>query len=84
MIIEVISEGDFEEINELLERNGLTSIDYKSALYNKYPSSKSINFPIGWKLKDLKGKIRGVLFSHITECEIKNKKLFACIMLNFF
>ena len=44
MIIEDISEGDFEEINELLERNGLTSIDYKSTLYNKYPSSKSINF----------------------------------------
>ena len=40
MIIEDISEGDFEEINELLERNGLTSIDYKFALYNKYPSSK--------------------------------------------
>ena len=32
MIIEDISEGDFEEINELLERNGLTSIDCKSGI----------------------------------------------------
>ena len=80
MIIENIDKTDFNEINELLLRNGLSTIDASSSLYKKYEDKNNINFPLGWKLIDSKNKIRGVLFSHITECDIKNESFLACIM----
>jgi hypothetical protein len=80
MIIENITKNDFREINKLLLRNGLSTIEASSSLYSKFQSENDRGFPLGWKLLDPDNKIRGVLFSHITEYTIRDKRFFACTM----
>ena len=80
MKIEEIKIEDAIEINQLLERNGLSSLNEDSSKYRGFQDKNGKKYPIGWKLVNSDELIKGAVFSLITEYRLKNKKFLAAII----
>mgnify|MGYP001320904076 CR=1 FL=1 len=83
MLIENIEAYDIDEINDLLVRNGLTVLEYSSSKLIKYVNDEGKEYPIGWKLIDTNGVIRGTVFSLMSEYQCKKKKYIASTISTF-